>query len=99
MSLPSNILLRIVPRPAVRLAGIRIRTDAQKAMEDVDQLWHKTLPRISKLMCQRSDTATYGVSWIIDAKTCSLEYCAAISPGRGSALPEEFEETRNAATP
>ncbi|NLC23278.1 GyrI-like domain-containing protein [Oxalobacter vibrioformis] len=92
-TLPTNISLRIVPRPAVKLAGIRIRTDMQTAREDVKQLWHDAMPEISKLASGTRDAPTYGVSWVIDAETCSFDYCVAVKSGRDSVLPEEFEET------
>ncbi len=92
-TLPSNISLRIVSRPAVRLAGIKIRTGMQTAMEDVKNLWQDALPLISELVSGKRDTPTYGVSWVIDAETCSFDYCAAVKSGRDSVLPEEFEVT------
>ena len=92
-TLPSNISLRIVPRPAVKLAGIRIKTDMQAASEDLVKIWSEALPRIHEIICRQSKGTTYGVSWVVDAETCSFEYCVAVKPGRNSVLPEEFEET------
>lgn len=92
-ALPSDISLRIVPRPAVRLAGVKIRTGMQTAVEDVRNLWQATLPRINELSLKKKDAPTYGVSWVIDAEACSFDYCAAVKPGMHDILPEEFEET------
>ncbi len=92
-TLPSDISLRIVPRPAVRLAGIRIRTDMRAAPEDVQNLWRDALPRINELIAEKKDAPTYGVSWVIDSETCSFDYCAAVKSGTNSVLPDEFEET------
>jgi len=92
-TLPSNISLRIVPCPAVKLAGIRIRTDMQTAPEDLKTLWNQFLPHIQKHLSEKKDTPTYGVSWVVDPETCSFDYIAAVQPGRNNTLPEEFEET------
>ena len=92
-TLPSNISLRIVPRPAVRLAGIRIHTDMQTAPEDVKNLWQDAMPRISELLSGKKNMPTYGISWVTDPETGSFDYLAAVKSGRNSVLPEEFEET------
>jgi predicted transcriptional regulator YdeE len=91
--LPSGISLRIVPRPLVRLSGIRIRTNIRNASQDIKQLWDTALPHMNELSPRKHETAAYGVSWVVDAKTCSFDYCAAINPGKDCVLPEEFEET------
>lgn len=91
--LPSGISLRIVPRPSVKLAGIRIRTDMQTAQEDVRKLWHEAMPQINPFLTDngKNDPA-YGV-WAVDPETSNFDYYAAVKPGRNSVLPEEFEET------
>jgi predicted transcriptional regulator YdeE len=65
----------------------------QTALEDVKNLWQNALPRISELVSEKRDTHTYGVSWVIDAETCSFDYYVAVKSGRNGILPEEFEET------
>jgi len=88
----SDISLRIVSRPAFRLAGIKIRTDMQAAAKDVKKLWREVLPQIRELSADKNDAA-YGISWVVDPDTRSFDYCAAFKTGRNSVLPEQFEET------
>ncbi|MCM1512933.1 MAG: GyrI-like domain-containing protein [Oxalobacter formigenes] len=91
-TLPPGFSSRIVPRPAVRLAGIRIRTSMETAREDIEKLRDNALPQISRFIAGKQDTAAYGVSWVTDAGTCSFDYCLACRRNRDSALPGRFEE-------
>lgn len=92
VTLPSNIAMRIVSRPAVKLAGIKIRTAMHTVEEDVKKLWHDVMPQISQSASGEKD-ATYGVSWVVDPQACSFDYCAAVKQGTHSVMPDEFEET------
>lgn len=91
-TLPPGFTSRIVPRPAVRLAGIRIRTSMETAREDVEKLRDNVLPQISRFISGEQDASAYGVSWVTDAGTCSFDYCLAGRKSQDSTLPCGFEE-------
>lgn len=91
-TLPLGFSPQIVPRPVVRLAGIRIRTCLETAREDVEKLRDDALPQISRFISGKQDTAAYGVSWVTDVETCSFDYCLAGCQNGESTLPRGFEE-------
>ncbi len=91
-TLPLDISLQIVPRPTIKLMGVKINTDMQTAMEDIKKLQNDIKPQISELISRKENASTYGISWDVDAKNHSFNYCVAVQPTVNSVLPDEFEE-------
>jgi predicted transcriptional regulator YdeE len=64
----------------------------QAAVKDVKNLWREVMPQIRKYSHGQNDSV-YGISWVVDAKSSRLDYCAAIKLEKGGDFPEKFEET------
>ncbi len=91
-ALPLDIPLQIVPRPAIKVRGVKIHTGMQTAKEDIQKLQDDIKPQISELISRQRNTSTYGISWVLDSENHRFKYCVAVQPTANSNLPEEFEE-------
>ena len=86
-----DINLRIVVRPAMRLAGAKIRTEMPFAKKDIKKLWMETIPQVKEFLNGDTD-AVFGISWLVDPDTTAFDYYAAIKLFSDCVLPEGFSE-------
>ena len=85
------ITVTIVERPAVRIAGLAVRTDMVKAGQDCPALWHEQFgPRMGEL-CPSGGCESYGASWLVDMAAGTFDYCAALPLKEGLTLPEGMQ--------
>lgn len=91
VTLPLDISLQIVHRPAIKLAGCKIHTDRRSAKEDIGRLFNDIAPQINALS-DKKDPAVYGISWIVDAKKRRFNYCMAVKYDEQKSIPDSLEE-------
>ncbi len=76
----------VIQRPAVRIAGLKVRTNILRAKDDCPRLWHDEFgPRMAELASGPSES--YGVSWMVDGTAGIFDYGAAMPLTEGAAIP------------
>lgn len=85
----------VLPFPKVRLFGIRVKTDLDKAPVDCPALWRAFTPRMPELSGKPAHLyqgPSYGVSIITDKKGAAFTYWAAMEARPQSAPPQGMGE-------
>jgi AraC family transcriptional regulator len=74
----------IVEYPAKRVAGLKIETNMQNAMQDCPKAWEAFMPRMTEV--DKEAKEAFGVSVIIDEN--EFGYWAALEIGQNQAIPD-----------
>ena len=85
MSVPFEI--KIVEYPTKQLAGMKIQTNMQKAMEDCPKVWETFMPHMAEV--NKEPKESFGVSVMINEN--DFEYWAALEIAPHSPLPDGMQ--------
>lgn len=78
--------INVSPVPAVRVIGIKVRTDMGKAMVDCPKLWDETfVPRMQEV--EALNCTAYGVSEVVDCQAGIFDYWAALPAAPNAPIP------------
>ena len=82
--------ISIVDYPAKLVAGLRIRTEMQKAKTECPALWHTLVPRMSEISAwQTVPKGIYGVSLMVNES--EFDYWAALETSGEDTVPQGME--------
>lgn len=86
-----SFVVSVAEHLAVKLIGIKIRTNMQTCMADCPRLWEDTfVPWIHKLYPE-NNCPSWGASTAYDAATGSFDYWALVKAPEGQPVPKELK--------
>lgn len=92
----TSFQVAIAERPELLLYGLKVRTNMTKAAEDCPRLWEKDfVPKMHELSgtpMNQYPGDSYGLSFVVDLRTGTFDYWAAMPLGAGISEPKEFSK-------
>ncbi len=87
----ANFTVTIVERPAIKTAGLKVRTTMDKTGVDCPKLWSDDFaPRMGTFPCDASRPGeSYGLCIMVDNDT--IDYWAVMPIAAGAAVPEGMD--------
>ncbi len=85
----SEFAVKIVERPAVKTAGIKLHTTMEKASVDCPAIWEKFMPHMEAFPCDGAGLS-YGLC-IMTSET-EFDYWAVLPLGKDANVPAGLEE-------
>jgi AraC family transcriptional regulator len=79
--------VKILEYPAKHLAGVKVRTDMQKSLEDCQRAWAMFMPRMNEVNSQPLES--FGISVMINEN--DFNYWAALELAAGTSLPDGMQ--------